>query len=385
MISFKLDDDVLAIQDTVRKFADTELRAKMREAEEAGGISDSLLKSYQDLGLSTLELPEEAGGLALGMVTKVVVEEELAFGDAAMAAAIDRGGPLAYALLELGTEAQRKEHLNESLSGTVGFWEPGQTESFTDLETRIREEGDEVRITGRKCLVANAGQVDWYVIFGTIDRARGWEGVRAVLVPKDAAGLTIGKPDEKAGLWALRTADVTLEDVRVPKANVLPGAPASESARQTSGIREGIERFMARVQIVNAARAVGIARAAYEYALQYAATRQAFGQAIANHQAVAFMLADMSILVDAARVLVWRGAALIDKGLNARKECAQALVQADVLAGKITIDAVQVLGGAGFIRDYPCEKWMRDARTLSLLCGSDQAQNQLVAEHIMAA
>jgi acyl-CoA dehydrogenase len=376
MISFSLEEDVLAIQDTVRKFADTELRAKMREAEEAGGIPESLVKSYQELGLSTLELPEDAGGLALGMVTKVVVEEELAFGDPAMAVSIDRGGLLAYALLELGTDAQRKEHLNESLSGTAGFWEPGQSESFPDLETTIREEGDQLRITGRKCLVPNAGQVDWYVIFGTLDRTRGWEGVRAVLVPKDAAGLSIGKPDEKAGLWALRTADVTLEDVRVPKANLLTGA---------ASMREGIERFIARVQIVNAARAVGVARAAYEYAVQYAATRQAFGQAIANHQAVAFMLADMSILVDAARVLVWRGASLIDKGLNARKECAQALVQANVVAGKITIDAVQVLGGAGFIRDYPCEKWMRDARTLSLLCGSDQAQNQLIAEPIMAA
>ena len=376
MISFKLDDDVLAIQDTVRKFADTELRAKMREAEEAGEIPASVVKSYQELGLSTLELPEEAGGLALGMITKVVVEEELAWGDAAMAAAIDRGGLLAYALLELGSDAQKKQHLNEALSGTAGFWEPGQSESFPDLETTIREEGDQVRITGRKALVPNAGLVDWYVIFGTIDRTRGWEGVRAVLVPKDAAGLTIGEPDEKSGLWALRTADVTLEDVRVPKANVLSGPGA---------VREGIERFMARVQIVNAARAVGVARAAYEYALQYAATRQAFGQAIANHQGIAFMLADMSILVDAARVLVWRGAVLLDKGQNGRKECAQALVQANIVAGKITIDAVQVLGGAGFIRDYPCEKWMRDARTLSLLCGSDQAQNQLIAEHIMAA
>jgi alkylation response protein AidB-like acyl-CoA dehydrogenase len=376
MISFKLEDDVLAIQDTVRKFADTELRAKMREAEEARAIPESLVKSYRELGLSTLELPEDAGGLALGMTTKVVVEEELAFGDAAMAAAIDRGGLLAYALLELGTDAQKKQYLNEACSGTAGFWEPGQSESFTDLETTIREDGDQVRITGRKCLVANAGLVDWYVIFGTIDRARGWEGVRAVMVPKEAVGLTIGGADEKSGLWALCTADVTLEDVRVPKANLLSGA---------TSVREGVERFMARVQVVNAARAVGIARAAYEYALQYAATRQAFGQAIANHQAVAFMLADMSILVDAARVLVWRGATLIDKGQNARKECAQALVQANVLAGKITIDAVQVLGGAGFIRDYPCEKWMRDARTLSLVCGSDQAQNQLVAEHIMTA
>jgi alkylation response protein AidB-like acyl-CoA dehydrogenase len=384
MISFQLEDDVLAIQDTVRKFAETELRAKMREAEEAGEVSDALVRSYQELGLSTLELPEALGGLELGMITRVVVEEELAFGDPAMAAAIDRSGFISYALLELGTEAQKKEHLREGLSGTVGIWEPGQSESFTELETTIREEGDEVRITGRKSLVANAGLVDWYVILGTIDRARGWEGVRAVLVPKDAAGLTIGPPEQKSGLWALRTAEVTLEDVRVPKANVLSGA---------SALRDGIERLVARLHIVSAARAVGTARAAYEYALHYAAQRQAFGQAIANHQAIAFMLADMSILVDSARVLVWQGAALIDKAARAengnrpgaRKECAQALVQANTVAVKVTIDAVQVLGGAGFIRDYPCEKWMRDARTLSLLCGSDQAQNQLIAEHIMAA
>jgi alkylation response protein AidB-like acyl-CoA dehydrogenase len=376
MISFQLEDDVLAIQDTVRKFAETELRATMREAEEAGGVSEDLLQRYRELGLSTLELPEEYGGLGLGMTTKVVVEEELGFGDAGMAAAIDRSSFVSYALLELGTEEQKKKYLTESLTGTVGFWEPAQAESLADSETQFREEGDCVRITGRKSLVANAGLVDWYVILGTVDRSRGWEGVRAALVSKDAPGLALGELDKKSGLWALRTADVTLEDVRVPKENLLTGA---------ASLHDGIERFIGRAQLVHAARSVGVSRAAQEYAIQYASSRTAFGQAIAHHQAIAFMLADMSILVDSARALVWQAAVLVDKGHNARKECAQALVQANLIGTKITIDAVQILGGAGFIRDYPCEKWMRDARTLSLLCGTDQAHNQLIAETIMAA
>ena len=376
MISFQLEEDVLAIQDTVRKFAESELRASMRQAEEAGGVTEDLLQRYQALGLSTIEFPEAYGGLALGMMTKVVVEEELGFGDAGMAAAIDRSGFVGYALLELGTQAQKKKYLTESLTGAVGFWEPGQSESFAELETTFREEGDSVRITGRKNLVANAGLVDWYVIFGTMDRSRGWEGVRVALVPKDAPGLTIGEPDEKSGLWALRTADVMLEDVRVPKENLLTGA---------ASIRDGLERFIGRAQLVNAARSVGVSRAAHAYAIEYASTRIAFGQAIAQHQSIAFMLADMSILVDSARAMVWQAAVLIDKGQNAHKECAQALIQAHTIGTKVTIDAVQILGGAGFIRDYPCEKWMRDARTLSLLCGTDQAQAQLIAETIMAA
>ncbi len=376
MISFELDEDVLAIQETVRKFAEDELREAMREAEAAGGVSDAIVNRYRELGLSTLELPELHGGLDLGMITKVIVEEELAFGDAGMAAAIDRGGLAAYALLELGTDAQRKKHLTEGQSGTVAFWEPGQTQSLADPETTVTEDGDGFRINGKKYLVPNAGLVDWYVIFGTVDSARGWEGVRALLVPKDAPGLTIGEPDEKVGLWALRTATLTLEDVHVPKGNLLSGA---------ASVQEGAERFMNRVDLVNAARSVGLARAAYEYSVGYAQERQAFGSPIAHHQAIAFMLADMSILVDSARVMLWQAAFLVDKGENARKEVAQALVQANTVTSKITIDAVQVLGGAGFIRDYPAEKWMRDARALSLLCGTDEAQNLLIADAIMAA
>ena len=295
MISFKMDEDILAIQDTVRKFAEGELREAMRDAEQAGDVPDDLLARYRNLGLSTLELPEIHGGLDLGMITRVIVEEELACGDAGISAAIDRGGLAAYALLELGTEEQKKKYLNENLSGTVGFWEPGQSESFSDLETTIREDGNELRVTGRKCLVTNAGLVDGYVIFGTVDEARGWEGARAVWVPKDTPGLTIGEPDEKIGLWALRTADVTLDDARVPKENLLNGA---------AQFREGAERFMNRVQLVNSARSIGVARAAYEYAVQYAQERQAFGHPIAHHQAIAFMLADMSILVDSARGLL---------------------------------------------------------------------------------
>lgn len=376
MISFDLDEDTLAIQETVRKFAETELREKMREAEAEGGVSDAMVKRYRELGLNTLELPEQYGGLDLGMITRVIVEEELAFGDAGMAAAMDRGGLAAYALLELGTEEQKKKFLKENLSGSAGFWEPGQSQSFAELETTIREEGDNLRVTGRKCLVPHAGLVDGYVIFGTLDSARGWEGVRAVWVPGDAEGLGIEEPDQKVGMWALRTAGVVLDDVRVPKACLLSGA---------ASIQESIARFQSRVQLVQAARSVGIARAAYECAIAYAQERQAFGKPIAHHQALAFMLADMSILVDSARILLWQAAVQFDKGNNARKEAAQALVQANTVTSKITIDAVQVLGGAGFIREYPAEKWMRDARALSLLCGSDDAQNLLIADTIMAA
>jgi alkylation response protein AidB-like acyl-CoA dehydrogenase len=376
MISFELDEDALAIQETVRKFAEDELREGMREAERAGGVSDQVLARYRELGLSTLELPEAHGGLGLGMITKVIVEEELARGDAGAAAAIDRGGAAAYALLELGTEGQKQAFLKENLSGTAAFWEPGQSQSFEELETTVVEEGETLRVSGRKCLVPNAGLVDWYVLFGTVDGGSGWDGLRALWVPKDAPGLTLGEPDEKVGLWALRTSDLTLDGARVPRENVLSGA---------ASLREGAERFLNRISLVNAARAVGISQAAYECALNYAQERHTFGQPIAHHQSIAFMLADMSILVDSARVLLWQAAVKVDKGENARKECAQALVQANTVASKITIDAVQVLGGAGFIRDFPVEKWMRDARALSLLCGTDQAQNLLIADNVLAA
>jgi hypothetical protein len=181
-------------------------------------------------------------------------------------------------------------------------------------------------------MVPNAGQVDWYVIFGTIDRARGWEGVRAVLVPKDAAGLTVGAADEKSGLWALRTADVVLEDVRVPKANVLSGAAST---------REGIERFMARVQIVNAARAVGIARAAYEYALDYAKEREAFGEPSRTTRP---SRSCWPTCRSGGRRGCSSGRALCSWTRGERPQrCAQALVQANLAAGKS--------------RSTPCRSW----------------------------
>jgi len=375
MISFEPTDDERAIRDEVRRFAEVELRPQGRACEAGRGPTDAMRAAYAALGIAALERPEDAGGLGLSLAARALVEEELAWGDAGLACALDASGPAAAILLEMAAPEARAALLRSlSTPGDVTALALSEEDPAADagllLSTTATPDGAGGYVVhGRKRFVRHAPTATRFLVI-----ARTPDGPAALLVDRAAKGVSVGREDDRVGLQALRSAEVSFEDVR------LPGAAR---ASPPEGAQEALERALARLWVTTAARQVGLARAALEYATFYAQDRSAFGKKIGQFQGIAFKLADMAIAVDAARWLVWRAACIHAKGApEAPREAALALAQANEAAVKAAIDAVQVLGGAGFMEDYPAEKWMREARALASLDGSDGARSLLAAERL---
>jgi alkylation response protein AidB-like acyl-CoA dehydrogenase len=370
MISFALSEDQQLIQETVRKFALEELRDRARELEKARGVPSSLRKKFAELGVATCDLPEAFGGMGLG--TAVLVHEELAFGDPGAAVALWGPHLVPSALVELGDEAQAKRWLarlaGAEARGAVAWSEKGPSLPEVGFATTARREGAAWILEGDKAFVVNGDGADVVVVFAQIDAAAGWNGVGAFVV--DGAKVTVGARHAWGGLETVSAASLGLRGVRVP----------DEDRLARGGGLSAIARFFARAQVMSAARQVGLARAGYEYALAYTQDRVAFGKPVAHFQSVAFDLAEMLMEVEAARWMVWRAAAELDAG-NAEgvAVAAAAAVQANQGAWRVADDAVQLLGGAGFIRDYPVEKWLRDTKALAVLGQVDEVSRQVVA------
>ena len=374
MIAFDPSEDEAAILDEVRKFAQAELRKLGRECEKARAIPDDLRRTYQGLGLATLEWPEALGGAGLSPVARVMIEEELAWGDAGLAIGLDGPGLASLAVLELAAEDQRARWLRR-------LAEPGHTAAlaiaeadlgaelghFTTTATLAPEGG--YALSGRKLFVLQSPLADTFVVLAKLAGGAGGNG--AFVVEKGAKGLTLGREDDRIGLQAVRSGEVLLDDVRVGLDARLE--PTGEWAA-------AYDRFLARIWILTAARAVGVARASLEYATFYAQDRSAFGRKIGSFQGIAFKIADMAMETDGARWLVWRAAANLAKGRDIAREAAQAALYANDTCVRAAIECVQVLGGAGFMEDYPAEKWMREARALAMIGGGDAVRAHLAAE-----
>jgi alkylation response protein AidB-like acyl-CoA dehydrogenase len=380
MISFEPTEDEQAIRDEVRKFAAGELRKHGRDCEKAQRVAPELRKTYHELGLTTLDWPEALGGAGLSTVARAIVEEELAWGDGGLAVALDGPGAAGIALRELGSAAQRERWLkpfaDPAAAGRIAALALSEADLGADMGhvvARAERSDGAYALHGRKLFVYGADEADLFVVFARApsDDPR-FAPPRAYVLEKGAAGLTIGRPDDRIGLQAARSFEVLLDNARAARDAALEPEGSFEAA---------FDRFLARVWIVNAARQVGIARAATEYAAMYAQDRSAFGKKIGQFQGIAFKIADMAMATDAARWLVWRAAADLDKGRpEALRRAALAAAQANETAVKAAIDCVQVLGGAGYMEDYPAEKWMREARALAQIAGCDPVRNHLAAE-----
>ena len=348
MISFALSEEQQAIQETVRRFATTELRPRAREIEQAG-VPAALRRTFHELGLALCDLPERFGGL--GLSTAAIVHEELAFGDPGAAVALFAPHLVPGALVELGDERQATRWLSRldrpGARGAVG-WNGTVT---------AKRDGDDWILDGEKRFVVNGDGADVIVVL-TEDQAFVVEG----------SAVTPGRRAAWGSLQAVPVASLSLAGVRVGEADRLRGD------------RIALARFFARAQVVAAARQVGLARAGFEFALAYTQERTAFGQPIAQFQSVSFDLAEMAMEVDAARCMVWRAAAELDAGgTSGVFAAAKAAMQANQGAWRVADDAVQLLGGAGFIRDFPVEKWLRDTKALAVLGQVDEVSQQTVA------
>ncbi|WP_405561650.1 acyl-CoA dehydrogenase family protein [Streptomyces sp. NBC_01180] len=348
------------IVELTRAFARDEIRPRARAVDEADVETPwDLWRKAAKVGITGFMLPEEYGGGGFTDVfTQCLVQEELCVGDLGIGNLLCSNGFFADPLLALGTEEQQRAWLTplagpETPMTSLAVTEPGSGSDAASISTTATRTGAGYLLNGQKAWISNAGEAEQYVVFAKTDPARRSRGVTAFLLRKDTAGVSFGEPMRKMGQRAIVCREIFFSDAFVPDSDRL-GA-------EGQGFH-GLMRTFDISRTVLGAAATGVARAAYEYARDYAKTRQQFGKPVIEHQAVAFRLADMRTRVEQARLMTWRAAKRLDAGLDATAEAAMAKLTASETAAYCTWAAVQTLGGWGYSREYPVEQWMRDAK-----------------------
>ena len=387
MISFEPSEDQKLMQASVGDFARSLLLPRLRETERARGVAEDIRKQAHELGLGLVAVPEDAGGAGLGMTTAVLLEEELASGDPG--APFGFGGPGALGIA--ATELARREHARALLApfagaegwarfGAVAWGERKSPEARGGLTTIATRTGSGWRIDGEKAYVVNADRAADFLVFAQIEPGTGWNGLAAFHVKNGTPGLRVAERKTTLGLDAASFGGLTLEGVSVSDDHRLTGT------QDGAAFLEATLRFFAKQALLVAARGVGLSRAAVETTRAYVETRKAFGKPIGHFQAVAFALADRAMDVEAARGLTWRAAWAWDAFARGELKESEALLRTAYAvsfvheaAMRCGDDAVQLHGGSGFIRDYPVEKWMRDAKQLQLCAMTAEQADQLAA------
>lgn len=355
MFDLELTDEQALIRETIASFAKEQIRPIARDCDEKGSIPEDIIRKGFDLGLVQSAIPEEHGGFGeeRSAVTGCIVAEELACGDLSIALHLLSPRLVAYPLVDGGTAAQKSRYLpgftQKFRAATAAVVEPRFDFDPACPETTARQDDGFWVLNGEKCFVPLAGDADVFLV-----TANAGGRVGAFLVDRDTFGITIREREKNMGIKALATHEMVLENAKVPL-----------DAELGEGSNFDVQHMTNQARLAIAALAVGVSRGAYEFALEYAKDRTAFGVPIAQKQAVAFILADMAIEVDASRLLLWEAAHKLDSGEDASRECFLAKRYAAQACLKITDNAVQVLGGHGYIRDFPVELWLRNARGFS--------------------
>ncbi len=378
MISFSLSEEQKALQEMAREFALKEMKPKAAKYDRGEEFPEDVMKKAFDVGFLTCTIPKEYGGGGLGKLDTVIISEELAAGCAGMYTTM-MVNALAYTPIILyGNNEQRKKFLTphtEKMSfASFCLTEREAGSDAGSLKTKAQKKGSEYVINGSKCFISNGGIASFYVVFANSDPERGMRGISAFIVPRETPGLTVGKVEDKMGHRASNTVELFFEDVRVPEENLLG--------------KEGIG-FIIAMKTLDETRApvgaagVGVARAALEYATEYAKTRVQFGKPIALFQHISFKIAQMAIEINAARHLVWHAAWMTDNNLPCGKESAMAKAFGSDVAMKVTTEALQIFGGYGYMRDYPMEKLMRDAKLLQIYEGTNEIQRLIISREVI--
>lgn len=376
-MDFSLPEDLLAMQRAVREFARAELAPVATELDRAPRFPWETLRKMGELGLLGMLTPEEYGGAGLDTLSYVVLLEEIAAVDASHATimSVTNGLPQSM-LLKHGTEAQRQRYLPRLASGEwIGAFclsEPHAGSDPAAMTTRARRDGDHYILDGVKAWITHGGQADFYTVMARTsdDRSR---GISCFLVPADTPGLSADRPERKMGLTASHTTMLRFDGVRIP-ADQRIGAEGQGLSIALSSLDAG--------RLGIAAVATGLAQAALDTAVDYARQREAFGKPIIEHQGLAFLLADMAAAVETARAATLRAARLKDSGLPYSKEASIAKLIATDNAMRVTTDAVQVLGGYGYTRDFPVERYMREAKVMQIFEGTNQIQRLVIGRHL---
>ncbi|KFE63013.1 acyl-CoA dehydrogenase family protein [Hyalangium minutum] len=376
-MDFQLTDSQRALQETARKYAREVIRPKAAHYDETAEFPKDLISTGYELGMMNLGIPSECGGLGLTHLEQVLVCEELAWGCAGVATSLFANDLANLPIVLGGTEEQKKRLLTPFTEkpklASFCLTEPAAGSDVAGMSTTARRDGDHYILNGSKCFITNGGYADQFTVFATMDKSKRHKGISCFVVEGKAAGLTIGKHENKMGQRASNTVTLTFEDVRVPVANRI--------GEEGEGWRIAMET-LDNSRPTTAAFAVGIARAALEHSLEYSAQRQTFGKPIRDHQGIQFMLADMAMNIQAARLLTHQGAWMLDSGQKNTLVSSYAKCFAADMAMKVTTDAVQVYGGYGYIKEYPVEKLMRDAKLIQVYEGTSQVQRIVIAREL---
>jgi acyl-CoA dehydrogenase len=377
MLDFTLTEEQRNIRDMAHDFAENEIRPVAWEYDRDATWPKAIIAKAWEVGLMNSQLPERYGGAGASAVDGVLIGEELAWGCAAIGTTLGTNELAAAPVVLGGTEQIKAKYLGmlteEPKLAAFCLTEPDAGSDVSAMRTTAVRKGDKYVINGSKMFISNGGYADWYTVYAKTDTDGGHRGISAFVVPRDDT-VTVDKHEDKMGLRASNTAAISFNETEVPAANLL--------GDENHGFKLAM-MTLDRTRPGVAAMATGIARAAFEFATEYAKQRVQFGVPIAMHQAIQFMIADMATEIEAARLLTWQSAALLDQGQRNTLQSSHAKRFAADTAMKVATDAVQVYGGYGFIKDYPVEKLMRDAKIMQLYEGTSQIQRLVIARETL--
>src|SRR5947207_4405589 len=373
-----LSDDELLFRENVRQFAEDKVRPLAKEMDEKGVFDRGLVEHFFQLGLMGIEIPEQFGGAGGEFFEAILAVEELSRADASAGVIVDVQNTLVNnALLRWATAEQKKRYLTRMAADTAGAYALSEAGSGSDafaLQTRAELKGSDYVLNGRKLWITNAKEAGIFVLFASVDPAAGYKGITAFIIEKEFPGFTVGKKEEKLGIRASSTCELILEDCRVPKSNVLGEAG--------KGYKIAIETLNeGRIGI--GAQMAGVARGAWEYAAKYAQERKQFGKTIADFQGIQFQIAQMATDIEAARLMIYNAARLKDAGMPFVKEAAMGKLFASQVAERVTSLAIEIYGGYGFTKDYPVEKYWRDAKIGKIYEGTSNMQLATIAKLVL--
>ncbi|MCB9545445.1 MAG: acyl-CoA dehydrogenase family protein [Myxococcales bacterium] len=379
MVDFTLTTEQQQLREMAHDFAKNVVRPVAAEHDRTGEFPMAVFKEAWNRGLVNTHIPEGYGGLGLGCFDGALIGEENAWGCTGISTMIEANTLAQAPVIVGGNEAQKQKYLGRMMDAPLlcayGVTEPNAGSDVASLRTRAERKGDVYVINGEKMWITNAGKADWFFVLAKTDPDKGHHGMTGFIVDANTPGLTVGRKEWNMGQRASDTRGIKFEDVEVPVENRL--------GEEGEGWFLAMRAFDHTRPLV-ASSAVGLARAAYEHALEYAGVRKTFGKPIAAHQAVAFMIADMARDIEAARLLVWKAAWTIDQGRRNTLYASMAKCFAADMAHRVASDAVQVFGGNGFNTEYPVEKLLRDSKIFQIYEGTSQIQRMIIAREIFS-
>jgi acyl-CoA dehydrogenase len=377
VVDFTLTDEQKALREMARDFAAKEIRPVAWQYDREGTWPQEIIEKAWEVGLMNTHVPEAYGGPEASYLDGCIIEEELSWGCSGIQTSLGANGLASAPVALAGSEATKAKYLGMLTEApklaSFCLTEPGAGSDVSGMRTRAVRRGDKYVLNGQKCFITNGGHADWFTVYAKTDPEAGHRGISAFVVDRDDT-VIVDKKEDKMGQRASNTATITFNDTEVPAANLL--------GQENKGFKIAMAT-LDRTRPGVAAMAVGIARAAFEFAVGYSKERVQFGVPIAMHQAIQFMIADMATDIEAARLLTWQSAVMLDQGQRNTLQSSHAKRFAADTAMRVTTDAVQVYGGYGFIKDYPVEKLMRDAKIMQLYEGTSQIQRLVIARETL--